>query len=83
MLLFQQTQWAPVEALRSPVARGEKEWALAQGKCTMDVALAKETFYHGEEIPVNITVSNSSSKAVTKVKVSQTHKKTNISIDNT
>ena len=59
-----------MEALRSPVARGEKEWALAQGKCVMDVSLAKETFYHGEEIPINITVANSSNKAVTKIKVS-------------
>jgi len=69
-MTVRKTQYAPVEALRSPVARGEKEWALAQGKCVMDVSLAKETFYHGEEIPVNITVSNSSSKAVSKVKAS-------------
>jgi len=69
-MTVRKTQWAPVEALRSPVARGEKEWTLTQGKCVMDVALAKETFYHGEEIPVNITVSNSSGKGVSKIKAS-------------
>ena len=65
----QQTQWAPNEPMRAPVARGEKEWTLSNGKCVMDVALDKETYHHGEEIPVNIAISNTSPKQVAKIKV--------------
>jgi len=67
-MTVRKTQWAPNEPMRAPVARGEKEWTLSNGKCVMDVALDKETYHHGEEIPVNIAISNTSPKQVAKIK---------------
>ena len=39
------------------------------GKVSLEMGLEREVFYHGEDIPLNISINNQSKKAVKNIRV--------------
>ena len=65
-----QVQWAPTdEKLRSPTATADKGFLCTKGTVILECTLDREIFYHGEEIPVHVSISNNTKKSVKSVKV--------------
>jgi arrestin-2 len=52
-----------------PSSLVSKGFTFSQGKLNLEVTLDKETYYHGERVAANVTVSNNSRKAVRNIKV--------------
>ena len=39
------------------------------GKVSLEMGLEREVFYHGEDIPLNISINNQSKKAIKNIRV--------------
>lgn len=57
------------EKQRSPTAKAEKGFMMAKGKLGLECTLDKEIFYHGQEIPIHVSVNNNSNKSVKAIRV--------------
>ena len=65
-----QAQWAPVdEKQRSPTSSAEKGFLMSKGKIILECTLDKEMNYHGQEIPIHVSVNNNSTKSVKAIRV--------------
>ena len=53
---------------RSPTATAEKGFMFGSGKINLEVNLDREVWYHGEEIPVHISINNQSKKAIKNIR---------------
>ena len=51
----------------------EKGFMFGSGKVSLEVGLERETYYHGEDIPLNISINNQSKKAVKNIRVGYIH----------
>jgi len=49
---------------RSPTSTAEKGFVFGSGKVVLESNLDKEVFYHGEDIPLHISINNASKKQV-------------------
>jgi len=49
---------------RSPTSTAEKGFVFGSGKVQVEASLDKEVFYHGEDIPLHISINNNSKKSV-------------------
>lgn len=54
---------------KGPQATSEKPFLLSDGKVTLEANLDKAIYTHGDPIHVNISVKNTSKKAVRRIKV--------------
>lgn len=67
-----QVQWAGSdEKVRSPTATADKGFLCSKGKIALECTLDKEVYYHGQEIPVHVSINNNSKKSVKSVRVSK------------
>ena len=54
---------------RSPTATADKGFMCVAGKVSVECTLDREVYYHGEELPINVAISNNSSKSVKSIRV--------------
>ena len=47
----------------------EKGFMFGSGKVSLEMGLEREVYYHGEDIPLNISINNQSKKAVKNIRV--------------
>jgi len=59
----------PDEKQRSPTAKADKGFFASKGKVLLECTLDKETFFHGQELPVKINVNNNSNKSVKSIRM--------------
>ncbi|XP_062987613.1 S-arrestin isoform X2 [Elgaria multicarinata webbii] len=69
-LLIRKIQHAPEVAGPQPQAETTWQFFLSKKPLHLKACLSKEVFYHGEPIPVTVTVINNTEKVVKKVSVS-------------
>jgi len=55
--------------VRCPTAKAEKGFLCAKGKLGLECTLDKEVFYHGQEIPIHVSVNNNANKSVKAIRV--------------
>ena len=60
---------APPEHTKRPVVDLSKEYMLSSHPMTVEANLDKGTYYHGEPIRVNVSITNRSSKTVKKIRI--------------
>nr|XP_009668009.1 PREDICTED: S-arrestin [Struthio camelus australis] len=68
-LLIRKVQYAPEERGPQPCAETTWQFFMSNKPLHLKACLSKEVYYHGEPIPVTITVTNSTEKTVKKIKV--------------
>ncbi|XP_025897392.1 S-arrestin [Nothoprocta perdicaria] len=67
-LLIRKVQFAPEEPGPQPCAETTWQFFMSNKPLHLKACLSKEVYYHGEPIPVTITVTNSTEKMVKKIK---------------
>jgi len=55
--------------VRCPTAKADKGFLCAKGKLGLECTLDKEVFYHGQEIPIHVSVNNNANKSVKAIRV--------------
>ncbi|KAM6304965.1 S-arrestin [Aegotheles albertisi] len=68
-LLIRKVQYAPENPGPQPCAECTWQFFMSTKPLHLKACLSKEVYYHGEPIPVTVTINNSTDKAVKKVKV--------------
>nr|AAF14636.1 rod arrestin [Ambystoma tigrinum] len=69
-LLIRKVQYAPDKPGPSPKAESTWQFFMSEKLLHLKASLSKEVFYHGEPIPVSLTITNNSEKNVKKISVS-------------
>nr|AAA42107.1 S-antigen [Rattus norvegicus] len=69
-LLIRKVQHAPPEMGPQPCAEASWQFFMSDKPLHLSVSLSKEIYFHGEPIPVTVTVTNNTEKVVKKIKVS-------------
>jgi len=49
---------------RSPTSTAEKGFTFGSGRLLLEASLAKEVYYHGEELPIQVAINNQSKKSI-------------------
>uniref|UniRef100_A0A8C5L338 S-arrestin n=1 Tax=Jaculus jaculus TaxID=51337 RepID=A0A8C5L338_JACJA len=68
-LLIRKVQHAPSEMGPQPCAEAAWQFFMSDKPLQLSVSLSKEVYFHGEPIPVTVTVTNNTEKTVKKIKV--------------
>uniref|UniRef100_K7F2B2 S-arrestin n=1 Tax=Pelodiscus sinensis TaxID=13735 RepID=K7F2B2_PELSI len=68
-LLIRKVQYAPEEPGPQPQAETTWQFFMSSKPLHLRARLSKEVFYHGEPIPVTVTVTNNTEKTVKKIRV--------------
>ncbi|ERE82092.1 S-arrestin [Cricetulus griseus] len=68
-LLIRKVQHAPPEMGPQPCAEASWQFFMSDKPLNLSVSLSKEIYFHGEPIPVTVTVTNNTEKTVKKIKV--------------
>ncbi|NXM29814.1 ARRS protein, partial [Oxyruncus cristatus] len=68
-LLIRKVQYAPEELGPQPCAETTWQFFMSSKPLHLKASLSKEVYYHGEPIPVTVTINNSTEKTVKKIKV--------------
>ncbi|XP_006893521.1 PREDICTED: S-arrestin [Elephantulus edwardii] len=68
-LLIRKVQHAPSEMGPQPRAEASWQFFMSDKPLKLAVSLSKEIFFHGEPIPVTVSVTNNTEKTVKKIKV--------------
>ena len=66
---FQSQYSSPDEKPRSPTAKADKGFFASKGKVLLECTLDKETYFHGQELPVKVNVNNNSNKSVKSIRM--------------
>merc|ERR1711936_426586 len=53
---------------RSPTSTAEKGFMFGSGKLVVEASLDREVFYHGEDLPIHISIINNSKKCVKNIR---------------
>lgn len=69
-LLLRKVQYAPEKAGAALSVETTRDFVMSNKPLHLEASLDKETFYHGEAIPVHVKVTNNSSKTVSNITVS-------------
>ncbi|KAM9664732.1 S-arrestin [Trichechus inunguis] len=69
-LLIRKVQHAPSEMGPQPRAESAWQFFMSNKPLHLAVSLSKEVYFHGEPIPVTVTVTNNTEKTVRKIKAS-------------
>ncbi|XP_049625282.1 S-arrestin [Suncus etruscus] len=67
-LLIRKVQHAPLEMGPQPRAEAAWQFFMCDKPLQLSVSLSKEIYFHGEPIPVTVTVTNNTEKTVKKIK---------------
>ncbi|KAM6122383.1 S-arrestin [Pterocles gutturalis] len=67
-LLIRKVQYAPENPGPQPCAETAWQFFMSNKPLQLKACLSKEVYYHGEPIPVTITINNSTDKTVKKIK---------------
>uniref|UniRef100_A0A2K6DK68 S-arrestin n=1 Tax=Macaca nemestrina TaxID=9545 RepID=A0A2K6DK68_MACNE len=67
-LLIRKVQHAPLEMGPQPRAEAAWQFFMSDKPLQLAVSLSKEIYFHGEPIPVTVTVTNNTEKTVKKIK---------------
>ena len=59
----------PDGAVRCPTAKAEKSFLFSKGKLGLERSLDKEVYYHGQEIPITLSINNNTNKSVKTIRV--------------
>lgn len=54
---------------RSPTSTAEKGFMFGSGKLVLECSLDKEVYYHGEDLPIHVSINNQSKKSVKNIRV--------------
>ncbi|NXA62604.1 ARRS protein, partial [Mohoua ochrocephala] len=76
-LLIRKVQYAPEKPGPQPCAETTWQFFMSKKPLYLRACLSKEVYYHGEPIPVTVTINNSTEKSVKKIKV-QVEQVTNV-----
>ncbi|NXR29964.1 ARRS protein, partial [Zosterops hypoxanthus] len=76
-LLIRKVQFAPEKPGPKPCAETTWQFFMSNKPLHLKACLSKEVYYHGEPIPVTVTINNSTDKTVKKIKV-QVEQVTNV-----
>ncbi|NWS41315.1 ARRS protein, partial [Probosciger aterrimus] len=68
-LLIRKVQYAPEQPGPQPCAETSWQFFMSSKPLHLKACLSKEVYYHGEPIPVTVTVNNSTDKTVKKIQV--------------
>ncbi|NWH96840.1 ARRS protein, partial [Tichodroma muraria] len=68
-LLIRKVQYAPEKPGPQPCAETTWQFFMSSKPLHLKACLSKEVYYHGEPIPVTVTINNSTEKTVKKIKV--------------
>ncbi|NWT54842.1 ARRS protein, partial [Erythrocercus mccallii] len=68
-LLIRKVQYAPEKPGPKPCAETTWQFFMSNKPLHLKACLSKEVYYHGEPIPVTVTINNSTEKTVKKIKV--------------
>uniref|UniRef100_A0A2K5D9J4 S-arrestin n=1 Tax=Aotus nancymaae TaxID=37293 RepID=A0A2K5D9J4_AOTNA len=68
-LLIRKVQHAPLEMGPQPRAEAAWQFFMSDKPLHLAVSLSKEIYFHGEPIPVTVTVTNNTEKTVKKIKI--------------
>uniref|UniRef100_A0A8C5JTD9 S-arrestin n=1 Tax=Junco hyemalis TaxID=40217 RepID=A0A8C5JTD9_JUNHY len=68
-LLIRKVQYAPESPGPQPCAETTWQFFMSNKPLHMKACLSKEVYYHGEPIPVTVTINNNTDKTVKKIKV--------------
>ncbi|NXH83537.1 ARRS protein, partial [Edolisoma coerulescens] len=68
-LLIRKVQYAPEKPGPQPCAETTWHFFMSNKPLHLKACLSKEVYYHGEPIPVTVTINNSTEKTVKKIKV--------------
>ncbi|NXC97647.1 ARRS protein, partial [Certhia familiaris] len=68
-LLIRKVQYAPEKPGPQPCAETTWKFFMSNKPLHLKACLSKEVYYHGEPIPVTVTINNSTEKTVKKIKV--------------
>ncbi|NXK21869.1 ARRS protein, partial [Arenaria interpres] len=68
-LLIRKVQYAPEKPGPQPCAETTWQFFMSNKPLHLKACLSKEVYYHGEPIPVTVTINNSTDKTVKKIKV--------------
>lgn len=68
-LAIRKITYAPERPQPQPFIDGEKEFMMSQYPLHVEASLDKGMYYHGENIHVNVAISNRSNKTVKKIKI--------------
>uniref|UniRef100_A0A8C8AJI8 S-arrestin n=1 Tax=Otus sunia TaxID=257818 RepID=A0A8C8AJI8_9STRI len=68
-LLIRKVQYAPENPGPQPCTETTWQFFMSNKPLHLKACLSKEVYYHGEPIPVTITINNSTDKTVKKIKV--------------
>jgi len=53
---------------RSPTSTAEKGFMFGSGKLVLEASLDREVYYHGEDLPIHISINNQSKKSVKNIR---------------
>ncbi|XP_059711206.1 S-arrestin isoform X2 [Haemorhous mexicanus] len=68
-LLIRKVQYAPESPGPQPCAETTWQFFMSNKPLHLKACLSKEVYYHGEPIPVTVTINNNTDKTVKKIKV--------------
>ncbi|XP_058514760.1 arrestin-C [Ochotona princeps] len=69
-LVVRKVQFAPLEPGPGPRAETTRRFLLSAQPLQLQAWMDKEVHYHGEPIPVNVSINNCTSKVIKKIKIS-------------
>jgi len=66
---IRKAQFAPSDVKqRSPTSTAEKGFMFGSGKLILEASLDREVYYHGEDLPIHISINNQSKKSVKNIR---------------
>jgi len=66
---IRKAQFAPTDLKqRSPTSTAEKGFMFGSGKLILEASLDREVYYHGEDLPIHISINNQSKKCVKNIR---------------
>ncbi|XP_036379700.1 arrestin-C-like [Megalops cyprinoides] len=68
-LIIRKIQFAPDQATAGPKADICKQFMMSDNTVHLEASLERETYYHGDPIPVHVKINNETNKVVKKLKI--------------
>jgi len=66
---IRKVQFAPSDVKqRSPTSTAEKGFMFGSGKLVLEASLDREVYYHGEDLPIHVSINNQSKKSVKNIR---------------
>nr|XP_060611963.1 arrestin-C [Anolis sagrei ordinatus] len=69
-LVIRKIQFAPISTGPAPKSETTRQFMMSDKPLHLEASLDKEVYYHGDPIGVNVSINNTTSKIVKKIKIS-------------